>query len=105
MTAYAIPPRRPRWIEWSAATTSSQLQAKGITPLCPFGFGLSYTNFRFSNLTVTPNASGAVARFDVQDTGTRAGADVAQAYIGMPASTEDRATLSRAAAKLPLGAY
>jgi len=62
-------------------------QAKGITPLFPFGFGLSYTNFRFSNLTVTPNASGAVARFDVQNTGTRAGADVAQAYIGMPAST------------------
>ncbi len=67
-------------------------QAKGITPLFPFGFGLSYTNFRFSNLTVTPTSGGALARFDVENTGTRAGADVAQAYIGMPSSTGEPPT-------------
>jgi len=62
-------------------------QARGITPLFPFGFGLSYTSFRFSNLTVTSTSSGAVARFNVQNTGLRAGAEVAQAYVGMPSST------------------
>ena len=59
-------------------------QAKGVTPLFPFGFGLSYTTFRFSDLTVTPTSSGAVARFTLQNTGSRYGADVAQAYVGMP---------------------
>ena len=62
-------------------------QARGITPLFPFGFGLSYISFRFSNLTVTSTSSGAVARFNVQNTGLRAGAEVAQAYVGMPSST------------------
>ena len=62
-------------------------QARGITPLFPFGFGLSYTSFRFSNLTVTSTSSGAVARFNVQNTGLRAGAEVAQASVGMPSST------------------
>jgi beta-glucosidase len=55
--------------------------------LASFGFGLSYTAFRFSNLTVTPTSGGAVARFDVKNTGSRAGAEVAQAYVGMPSST------------------
>jgi beta-glucosidase len=62
-------------------------QAEGVTPLFPFGFGLSYTTFHFSNLTVTPTSSGAVARFNLENTGSRYGADVAQAYVGMPAST------------------
>jgi beta-glucosidase len=62
-------------------------QANDVTPLFPFGFGLSYTTFRFSDLTVTPTSSGAVARFTLQNTGSRYGADVAQAYVGMPAST------------------
>ena len=62
-------------------------EANGVTPLFPFGYGLSYTTFHFSDLTVTPASSGAVARFTLQNTGSRYGADVAQAYVGMPAST------------------
>jgi beta-glucosidase len=56
-----------------------------ITPLFPFGFGLSYTDFRYSNLAVTPqeSANGSVTvSFDVTNTGRRAGADVAQVYVG-----------------------
>ena len=30
--------------------------ANNETPLFPFGYGLSYTNFRFSNLTITPSS-------------------------------------------------
>ncbi|MGI6107525.1 MAG: beta-glucosidase [Lachnospiraceae bacterium] len=43
----------------------------------PFGFGLSYTTFRYSGLTVT--AGGA--KFTVTNTGDRAGAETAQMYV------------------------
>jgi len=55
------------------------------SPQYPFGYGLSYTSFKFSNLTVTPatvSRTGTVTvRADVTNTGSRAGTDVAQVYI------------------------
>jgi beta-glucosidase len=56
----------------------------GIKPLFPFGYGLSYTTFAYKNLTVSPAAASgdATVAFDVTNTGTRAGADVAQVYVG-----------------------
>ena len=58
----------------------------GIQPLFPFGYGLSYTTFAYKNLAVAP-ASGSAGNpvtvsFDVTNTGTRAGAEVAQVYVG-----------------------
>ena len=57
-----------------------------VKPLFPFGFGLSYTTFAFSHLTVTPSDGAAdspiAVAFDVKNTGSRAGADVAQVYVG-----------------------
>ena len=50
-------------------------------PLYPFGYGLSYTTFKFSNLSVKPDASHAAVTFDITNTGDRAGADVAQVYV------------------------
>ena len=56
---------------------------EGITPQFPFGFGLSYTTFGFANLSVAATADGgADVSFDVSNTGSVAGADVAQAYVG-----------------------
>jgi len=52
-------------------------------PLFPFGFGLSYTTFEFSNLT----ASQHEVTFRVHNTGQRAGTEVAQVYAVLPAST------------------
>lgn len=63
--------------------------AKHITPLFPFGFGLSYTNFAFSNLAVTPTSSGATASFTVTNVGSRAGAEVAQLYVGDPRAAHE----------------
>ncbi|WP_328911801.1 MULTISPECIES: glycoside hydrolase family 3 C-terminal domain-containing protein [unclassified Streptomyces] len=59
------------------------------TPLYPFGFGLSYTTFAYSGLTVSaPDGSGKVTvAFDVKNTGSRAGAEVPQVYVGQPTST------------------
>jgi beta-glucosidase len=56
----------------------------GIKPLFPFGYGLSYTTFAYKNLAVSPAASSenATVAFDVTNTGTRAGAEVAQVYVG-----------------------
>jgi beta-glucosidase len=60
---------------------------QGIEPLFPFGYGLSYTTFRFGHLTVNPTRIGATVGVDVTNTGTRAGADVAQVYVGAPVAT------------------
>src|SRR5580693_5899018 len=66
-------------------------QSQNITPLFPFGFGLSYTNFSFSNLSVGAfNADGnATVTATITNTGSVAGADVAQMYVGDPAASDD----------------
>ncbi len=65
-----------------------------IKPLFPFGFGLSYTSFALSNLKVTPQvasqAGPITVGFDVKNTGSRAGAEVAQVYVGDPSATVPR---------------
>jgi beta-glucosidase len=59
-------------------------------PLFPFGYGLSYTTFAYKNLSITPaTVSGdqtVTVSFDVTNTGTRAGAEVAEVYVGQPNS-------------------
>jgi beta-glucosidase-like glycosyl hydrolase len=66
-------------------------QSQGITPLFPFGYGLSYTKFSFSNLKVGAfNADGdATVTATMTNTGSVAGADVAQMYVGDPAASDD----------------
>ena len=57
----------------------------GTVPRYPFGYGLSYTTFAFENLTVQPSPSAecsADVRFDIVNTGARAGKAVAQVYVG-----------------------
>ena len=60
----------------------------GTKTLYPFGFGLSYTTFKYDNLTIkpmpTPEPGSAryEVSFDVTNTGKRLGADVAQVYVG-----------------------
>jgi beta-glucosidase len=55
--------------------------AKNIEPLFPFGFGLSYTKFEYSNLKLMSGDTGVTAQFEVKNTGAVAGAEVAQLYI------------------------
>jgi beta-glucosidase len=63
-----------------------------ITPLFPFGAGLSYTSFAFSGIRVRPARDGhLVVSADITNTGRRAGADVAQLYVGDPAQTGEPA--------------
>src|SRR6185437_15477961 len=61
--------------------------SQNLTPLFPFGYGLSYTNFSFSNLQVGAlNNNQATVTATVTNTGSRAGTEVAQLYVGAPAS-------------------
>jgi beta-glucosidase len=53
--------------------------------LFPFGHGLSYTTYEYSGLKVTPGEKVSVA-FTVKNSGTRAGAEIAQVYAALPAS-------------------
>ena len=59
-------------------------------PLFPFGYGLSYTTFKFSNLKVKPEGTSATATFDVTNTGRRKGAEVAQLYVSETTPKVDR---------------
>ena len=62
--------------------------ANNVTPLFSFGFGLSYTTFGYSNLTISAvSPSGQVkVGFDLTNTGTRTGAEVSELYLGFPAA-------------------
>ena len=62
-------------------------EARALAPLFPFGFGLSYTTFRFSHLRVTRGRGAVRVTATVTNTGRRAGAEVAQVYVGAPAAT------------------
>ena len=54
-------------------------------PLFPFGFGLSYTTYSYSDLKV--DAAKHCATFTVRNTGERAGTEIAQVYAVLPQST------------------
>ena len=58
----------------------------GSKPAFPFGYGLSYTTFKYGNLSLSPQSSdldGPVnVSFDVTNTGSREGAEVAEVYVG-----------------------
>ncbi|AXQ30577.1 glycosyl hydrolase [Solimonas sp. K1W22B-7] len=58
--------------------------AQAIEPLFPFGFGLSYTSFEFSGLSVTKAGNGARLKFRLRNSGARRGAEVSQVYVEFP---------------------
>ncbi len=63
---------------------------ENVAPLFPFGFGLSYTTFRFSNLKIQNPSVDGVTPFKVSatitNTGKVAGSDAAQLYLGFPSA-------------------
>jgi beta-glucosidase len=83
-------------------------QAQGITPLFPFGFGLSYTTFALSDVAVSTTDTDGTQPIEVSltvtNTGHVAGAEVPQVYLGVPSegsppsawSASPRCTSSRA---------
>lgn len=78
--------------------------ARHIEPLFPFGFGLSYTTFTLTHLTISPeDAEGDVhVGLTVTDTGPVAGAEVAQVYIADPSSAGEPPHQLKSFAKVSL---
>lgn len=66
--------------------------AEGPRPLFPFGFGLSYTSFEYSQPSIKAEGGNAAVEVSVtlKNTGSRAGAEVVQVYLRDPESRLDR---------------
>ena len=62
--------------------------AENKSVLFPFGYGLSYTTYSYSNLKVTPGKNPRVT-FTVSNTGNRAGAEIAEVYASLPAAAAE----------------
>lgn len=63
---------------------------QNIAPLFPFGHGLSYTNFAYSNLFVKPADKMVEVSIDIKNTGQREGSEIIQLYISDGASSLPR---------------
>jgi beta-glucosidase len=61
--------------------------AEHKTVLFPFGYGLSYTTYSYSNLKV--DAAAHQASFTVTNTGKRRGAEIAEVYVSLPAAAQE----------------
>jgi beta-glucosidase len=90
-------PGGPGGLDYSEGVFVGQrgLDKAGIKALFPFGHGLSYTTFQYSNLSVeAPSASTAEPKvrvsLDVADSGARRGAEVVQLYVGQDSPSVER---------------
>ena len=67
-------------------------QTQGIAPLFPFGFGLSYTTFELSDVGLSSTVNDGTRPIEVSvtvtNTGTVAGAEVPQVYLGIPSKDQ-----------------
>ena len=70
-----------------AAVGYKWFDEKKLEPLFPFGFGLSYSRFGYSDLHVSSQGDRVTVRFKVTNLGDRAGMDTPQIYVGMPANS------------------
>jgi beta-glucosidase len=79
---------QPKFFDQLPGTGSGQGHA--YNPLYPFGYGLSYTSFQTSNLSVTPNVARngvATATFTVTNTGSTGGTDIVPVFVSQPVSS------------------
>jgi beta-glucosidase len=70
-------------------------EANHVTPAFPFGFGLSYTTFSYSGLSVVPTVDPESKRnvyavtYTITNTGRRDGAEASQVYLTLPAAANE----------------
>jgi beta-glucosidase len=83
-TVYASLDGVPPQNEYDVSKGFTYLYFKGV-PLYPFGYGLSYTQFKYSNLKLSQPKAGVTGKvevsFDLQNVGSKAGSEVAQLYV------------------------
>ena len=69
----------PNLLDYDIRHGRTYMYAKA-KPLFPFGFGLSYTTFKYSHLKVKKDGDNYVVKFDLKNTGSRDGEEVVQLY-------------------------
>jgi beta-glucosidase len=74
--------------------------SEGRKPLFPFGYGLSYTKFKYSGLHV--DATAKTVTFTIENTGTVSGAEIAEVYVGLPKAGGERFRRLAAWQRIPL---
>lgn len=96
----------PAWLDMKTDRLSAQFseglqvgyrwyEVHNVTPVFPFGFGLSYTTFTYSDLSVTPSVNpqtnGTVldVKYTITNTGAREGAEASQVYLTLPAAANE----------------
>jgi beta-glucosidase len=81
---YDYPPSKEYWVKGGWTHTRGYVDMPA-SPLYPFGYGLSYTQFQYRNLRVSPaeiyNQGSAQVSVDVENTGHRAGVETVQLYV------------------------
>jgi beta-glucosidase len=83
---YNYKPSKSYWIEHGWTNEKGYADMLG-SPLYPFGYGLSYTDFRYSNLRIDPGKTSATSDLrtrvsvDVENTGKRTGVETVQLYL------------------------
>src|SRR5580693_1340620 len=70
--------------------------------LFPFGYGLSYTSYSYSNLAVARGKDGVQVTFTVTNTGVRPGAEIAEVYASLPAAAGEPPKRLVGWSKIPL---
>lgn len=81
---YNYKPSKAYWLNrgWTASKGYADMPG---TPLYPFGYGLSYTSYEYSNLRIAPGqihtGGEATVSVDVKNTGTRPGVETVQLYV------------------------
>ena len=81
---WQLPPFDVDYNKEGAEVGYKWFEAQNIQPLFPFGFGLSYTTYEYSDLKV--DSDGRQATFTIRNTGQRAGSEIAQVYAELPAA-------------------
>ncbi|HEV7136522.1 MAG TPA: glycoside hydrolase family 3 C-terminal domain-containing protein [Steroidobacteraceae bacterium] len=79
-----LAPGQPFKVEYRAGAAAGYkwYESRGLKPLFPFGYGLSYTRFDYSGLRARVDNGRLVVSFEVRNTGSRTGAAVPQVYVG-----------------------
>ena len=66
------------------------MEKENIEPAFPFGFGLSYTEYRYENIRVESGEEQIIVNVDVSNIGAIAGEEIVQLYVGFENSRVDR---------------
>lgn len=78
------------------------MDSQGITPRFEFGFGLSYTTFAYSSLSIAASGTTQVITFEVTNTGAFPGTEIPQVYLAYPISADEPKQVLRGFDEVPL---